>query len=420
MAVLLSLVAFFVFMGLAVFLWFWWAVPRSQVPPHFTEQELRRLEVQDRLRQTSYQLLTAAGLAGTFLATLVQFGLATRQWSADFELKNTQEQLTQYAEAIKTINGKDASNSAQIAGLTSLQLLGARGPGQFHRLASEVLIAFIAENHAKNVMEPSIECEDVTGRFPDSSTPTPKPLPAIPAPKPLPERGEAPQALKVAVQGISDPEFAGHRLNYADDKCDPARESVERSVLVLEHMNLGNLNLSGRDFSCAKMSNSKFHRSAFFGADLRGADMRGVHLEDFATPGFPAATIGNKLYLKEADGGPAEWQRYRCWTTDFRSAKLNNADFEGAILSGADLRGADVSGANFCRADLSRVNFTGAKGLTKEKLSDACVGNSYDAAGSDPGPSLEAQPTGLDVLGKDFRVPRCRSNKVCSYDKGKR
>lgn len=405
MTVLLSLLAFVVFVGIAVFVWFWWAVPRGQVPPHFTEAELRRLEVQDRLRQTSYQLLTAVGLGGTFLATMVQFGLTTRQWSADFELKNEQAQLTQYTEAIKTIS-KEATVSTQIAGLTSLQLLGAHGPNQYHRLASEVLTAFISDENAKNVMTPSSECLDVTGRFPDETVNSGS-IGYV--------RGEAPPPLRVAVQALGDPEFAQRRLNYSIDRCDPRRMTVSRGILSLEHMVLDDIDFSGRDFSCAKLSQSKFHRSSFYGADMRGADMRGVHLEDFQTPGFPARTIGNKLYLDEAAGGPAEWQRYRCWTTDFRAAKLNNVNFEGAVVSGADFRDADLTGANFCRADLSRANFKGAKGLSDKVFGDACVGKSIEVGAADPGPKFDedAQPTGLEAVRPGFKIPRCMSDKVC-------
>jgi hypothetical protein len=397
---LLSFAAFIIFIALVAFFWFWWAAPRDQVPPHFTEADLKRLEVQDRLRQTNYQILTATALGATFLATMVQFGTTTRQWAAEFELKSAQERLTQYTEAIKTI-GKESSPTTKIAGITTLQLLGVQDPERFHHQVSEVLTQFVADLHSENHMTPSLQCED-----------------HMISSKPLPyDRDEAPPALKVAMKAIGHPQFAVHRLNYKIYKCDPAKQSIDRGPIWLEHMKLDNLDLSGRDFSCAKMSQSQFHRTSFAGADLRGADLRGIRLEDFSTPGFPTETIGNRLYVKEADGGPLEWQRYRCWITDFRYAKLQEANFEGAVLAGADFREADLSGVNFCRADLSRVNFSDAKGLTAKMLTDGCVGKSIDKSLMKANPELavveDAQPVGIGIFGKDFRIPRCASDKVC-------
>src|SRR6202040_1344236 len=85
-------------------IWFWWVVPRHQVPPHFTETDFRRLEVQDRIRQTNYQVLTALGLGATFLTTLFQFVVSSQHWSSEFESKTAQERTAQYVEAVKQID----------------------------------------------------------------------------------------------------------------------------------------------------------------------------------------------------------------------------------------------------------------------------------------------------------------------------
>ena len=126
LSLVLSLAGFAVVVVIVVFVWFWWAAPRDQVPPHLNANELRRLEVQDRLRQTNYQVLTALGLGATFLATIFQFSITTRQWAADYKLKSAQERLTQYTEAIKAI-GTNNSGS-HVAGITTLQLLGVQDP----------------------------------------------------------------------------------------------------------------------------------------------------------------------------------------------------------------------------------------------------------------------------------------------------
>src|ERR1041385_5890238 len=292
MAVLLSFAAFIIFIALVAFLWFWWAAPRDQVPPHFNEADLRRLEVQDRLRQTNYQILTAMALGATFVATMVQFATTTRQWSADYELKAAQERLTQYTEAIKMISN-GASHTSQL-GILTLRILGTHDPTRFHLQASEVFSQLITDSHADNRMTPSSWCED------DSISSPPYDL------------DQAPPALRAAMKAIGHPQFAAGRLNYSDDKCDPAKQSIDRVPIYLENMKLDNLDLSGRDFSCAKMLQSQFHRNDFFRADLRGADLRRIDVADSSTPGFSAATRGKKIH-EEADGGPLKRRAYRCW-----------------------------------------------------------------------------------------------------------
>lgn len=406
MSGLLGLVAFiiFLFLALVAFLWYRRAGRSAQVPLHSTEINLRRLEVQDRLRQTNYQALTAfyqvvaaAALVATFVATIYQFSTTTRQWAAEYELKAAQERLTQYTEAIKTI-GKESSLTAQISGITTLQLLGVQDPERFHHRISEVLTQFIADLYSENNMTPSSWCED------DSISSPPYDL------------DQAPPALKAAVKAIGHPHFAAHRLNYSVDKCDPERQSIDRGPISLENMKLDNLDLSGRDFSCAKMLQSQFRRNDFLNADLRGADLRRIDVADSSTPGFSAATRGKKIH-DELDGGPLKRRAYRCWITDFRHAKLQDANLVEAKLAGADFRWADFSGAKLCGADLSRANVSASKGLSAEMLADACAGPRIEKKEIEADARLavveEDQPVGIEIFGKDFRIPRCTSDKKC-------
>jgi Pentapeptide repeats (8 copies) len=404
MFVLIGLGAFIIFLPLVAFLWLLRTARRAEVPLHSTEINLRRLEVQDRLRQTKYQVLTAAyqlvaavALGATFLATMIQFGTTTQQWAADYELKSAQERLTQYTEAIKTV-GKDSPPTAQISGITTLQLLGVQDPERFHHRVSEVLTQFIADLHSENKMTLSSWCGD------DSISSPPYDL------------DQAPPALKAAVKAIGHPQFAAHRLNYSVDKCNLEKQSIDRGRISLENMKLDNLDLSGRDFSCAKMLQSQFRRNEFFKADLRGADLRRIDVADSSTPGFPTATIGNKIH-KEADGGALKRRAYRCWIADFRYAKLQDANLMEAKLAGADFRWADFSGANLCGADLSRANFSAASGLSAAILADACVGPRMDKDAMKADPKLvvdeENQPVGIASFGEKFRIPRCALDKSC-------
>src|SRR6185437_7570725 len=102
--VILVFSVFLILVVLAVFFWFWWVGPQDQVPPHLAEADLRRLEVQDRIRQTNYQVLAALGLGATFLTTLFQFLVSSQHWSSEFESKAAQERTAQYVEAVKQID----------------------------------------------------------------------------------------------------------------------------------------------------------------------------------------------------------------------------------------------------------------------------------------------------------------------------
>src|SRR5450756_3215771 len=103
-SVVLVFAVFVILILLAVFFWFWWVGPRDQVPPHLTEQELRRLEVHDRIRQTNYQVLTALGLGATFLTTLFQFLVSGQHWTTEFESKAYQERTAQFVEAVRQLD----------------------------------------------------------------------------------------------------------------------------------------------------------------------------------------------------------------------------------------------------------------------------------------------------------------------------
>jgi hypothetical protein len=111
--------AVLVILLLAISLYYWWRGPREQVLPHLSETELRRLEVEDRLRQTSYQLVTAIGLFATFAATFAQVSLNTQQWNTDYLLKRDHEQAQVFSDATKDL-GND--KTGDVAGHAAYRL----------------------------------------------------------------------------------------------------------------------------------------------------------------------------------------------------------------------------------------------------------------------------------------------------------
>lgn len=398
---------------LAVFFWFWWVGPRDQVPPYLAEADLRRIEVQDRVRQTNYQVLTALGLGATFLTTLFQFVVSSQHWRSEFESRSLQERTAKYVEAVKQLDqgselpkGRSESTTAtdgaatNVAGIRTLYLLGTQNAAEYHEQSHNIISNYaILRTRGKTILRDSQECrndyllprgafEQLLEKEKQANTPA--------------DREEAAPGVQSAMAALGDRKFAGLRLHDEGSGC--TSDSAAPYKLKIEHAILDDLDLSQLDLSCSLMSQSKFRRVSLNGANLASADLRGARLADYDIPGSPAAlgTIGDRLYRTEVNAGPPEWKRYRCWITDLRGANLSNANLEGAALDGADLTNADLTNANLCRTDISRANFTGAKGLNwKMMLEDACAGPSSAVP-----PEFEelAQPVGLAGFPK---IRRC-------------
>jgi uncharacterized protein YjbI with pentapeptide repeats len=414
--VILVFAVFLILILLSVFFWFWWVGPRDQVPPHLAEAELRRLEVQDRIRQTNYQVLAALGLGATFLTTLFQFLVASQHWSSEFESKAAQERTAQYIEAVKQIDQGTApssrkarapatsdSSAASVAAVRTLYLLGTQYPDDYHHHAHTILSSFVlSKTLGKHVLEKSRECRNDFGLSGIAFGELLKQEEKDGVPQ---DREEALPSVQSAMIALGDVKFSKFRLHDDGKKCRSA--SAPGYKLKLEHAILDNLDLSGQDLSCSLMSQSKLRRVSLNRANLSYSDLRGARFADFDIPETPAAigTIRDRLYHRE---GPPEWKRYRCWASDLRGANLSHAILEGAQLAGADLTDADLTGANLCRTDVSRVNFARTKGLTMEMLQDACAGKPE----SDERTYAEAQPTGHNFPA----VQRCSQYK-CSNEK---
>ncbi|HZR86221.1 MAG TPA: pentapeptide repeat-containing protein [Bradyrhizobium sp.] len=413
---ILVLSFFSVLLVLSVFIWFWWVVPRYQVPPHFTETDFRRLEVQDRIRQTNYQVLTALALGATFLTTLFQFLISSQHWSSEFASKAAQERAAQYIEAVKQIDqgGPSAGNAEKsatrensamsVAAVRTLYLLGTRYSDDYHELAHGILSTYVlSQTLGKHILQASRECRNDFGISPSAFEDL---LRSEEKNGIAQDREEALPGVQSAMAALGDVKFSALRRHEEGGICTSASSTYD---LELEHVTLDDLDLRGLDLSCSLMSQSRFRRVRLNGTNLSHADLRGARFADFDIPGSPAAigTIRDRLYLAEKDGGPPQWKRGRCWSTDMRGANLSFANLEGALLAGADLRGADLTGANLCRADISRVNLTGAKGLTDEMLRDACASKPK----SDDQTYREAQPIG----DRAFSVRRCEPH-ICPYE----
>ncbi len=257
-------IALIVLLVLTVFLWLWWIGPREQVPPHLTEAELRRLEVQDRLRQTNYQILTAFGLGATFIATVFQLAMTSRQWNQDFELKTVQERLGQYANALKALSER---GPAQISGINSLSNLALQDPDGYHSPVNDVLSALVRQKATATPMRASQECNE------DSSAPYP--------------RGEATPAIQYAMTALGNRKFASYRDKLVRGACESSSgKSTDLETVRLDHAFLDELDLSGRDLSCVGLSQAQIHVASLRSAILQGTDFRGARIADFENSKF--------------------------------------------------------------------------------------------------------------------------------------
>jgi uncharacterized protein YjbI with pentapeptide repeats len=397
MSILLPIIIILSLFILAGFFWIWWALPRDQVPHHLSEEELRRLEVQDRLRQTNYQILTALGLGATFLVTVFQLTMVGRQWSSDYELKVAQDKLNTFGQAIKLVGESGLHGASIVAGVRLLHSLALQDPVNYHFQANSFLATLVSRRAQKEFVTDAFECNPWNGpyeRRQDSFESQ--------------DRESAPANMQEIMRTLGNVRFASYRPRFNGTKCEANNfSSGDVSWLNLDHLYLDDLDLGDTDFSCVAMSQAKLRRVNFRGARLNGADLRGVTLGDFMLPGFPKEPVGDWLYRPEQAGGVAEWQRYRCWVTDFRNADLEGTNFEGANLAGADFQGANFRNTNLCRADISRANFRGAKNLKREMLLEACVGLSTESGEK----KFDTEQPLTDF--KNFEIPRCQAYKKC-------
>jgi uncharacterized protein YjbI with pentapeptide repeats len=379
------------------------------------------------------------GLGATFLITLFQFFATGRQWSNDFELKLNQERLGQFAEALKNINSDNVVSI--LAGVRIVNSLGTQVPDRYANHANDVLSAHVRKKtRSTEIMRETGECHDSFNKPYDQQDigSNGKPIKG--------DREEALEDVQAAMTALGNYKLAETRVSYSLGSCRSSM-GIDGQRLRLEHLYLDDLELSNTDFSCSLMSQSRFHRVSFYGANLQSVDFRGATFADYEIPASPTnGRIGKLLYVNEhiekpkelsrfetiinaipktvsdifyeppkknaidkarpQKGGPPEWQRYRCWVTDFRYADLRGANFAGGKLDGADLRNADLTGANLCRVDISRVNFENTKGVTQHMIDQACVGISNGTP-----PDDDAQPFGLPSHIRP--VPRCPAFKVC-------
>jgi uncharacterized protein YjbI with pentapeptide repeats len=438
-AFVVPLVVFLGILAFAGFIWFWWGGPKAQVPSYLKPEEIKLRELQDKVRQTNYQVLAAFGLLATFGATLVQLTMTSRQWSSDYDLRLRHEQAQQFAEAAKEL--AEAQDKVALADQAAQRLyaLAIQNPADFERPAHSVLASVVRDGTKKNEVRDTQECRV---SWSDLDMPDTR------------DREDAPAAAQAAMIQLGSAKLAAMRRSHASAACDDPHDNG-KFALNFDHFSFDNFDLSRLDLSCARMPQARLHRVSLRDARLFGADLRGAQLADWEIPHSPASAglttdmVGfdpetdqlsavekfairlwgdvsdyfnrilkiapdkntTSVETKQGESPTAgtktkleSWQTYRCFITDLRNADLRGADLENAGMGGADLRGADLTGANLCGANISRANFMHAKGLKTEMFLNACVGHAGDV-----GYALkDVQPIGLrEALNDDITIKAC-------------
>lgn len=352
LAVVLALVCF----GAGIIFWIWYSAPKDRVAPHLEQDDLKRLETEDRLRQTHFQLLAGFALVLTFILSAIQASITFHQSRSDFELRSRQAQLARLSESLKAVS--DKSEVAKTAGYYSLRQLALQDPQEDALVVMATMARAAQENGKKDRLElegATDECS-ATGKTPY-------------------KRAEADPNLQTPLAILGDRGLAPYReATFTGGRCVYANRNTSLSTLNLTHLFLDNLNLSGGNFDCLNFSQTKLRRVSFKGASLRGADFSGASLSDFRVPGFEAD--------KHKDD--SEWKRHRCWNTNFSDADLTGAVFKGGGIGGALFTGANLMNTLFEKMDISRADFTGVRNLTDRNFKEVC--------GDDPkfDPKLEA------------------------------
>ncbi|MGM4927359.1 pentapeptide repeat-containing protein [Tardiphaga sp. 619_E2_N8_5] len=369
--ILIVLIALLIIVGLLAYFWAWQRAPQAQVPIHLSAKELKVIEVQDQLRKTQIQIPFVLAIIATFILVVTQFGISSRQWTNDFELRTAQAQLGLLSEAIQSLTSPQVERS--VSGAYSLEQLAALDPDKHLRRVDQILASSIRSKTTKDILRASVECD---GRYDGR-------------PK---HREEVAEDIQAAIDVIGNPNFSQYfSENYssAQKTCVWGFSMAKQARLArrpnFNHLYMDDISFAASDRSCGRFSGTFLRRTSFEGSKAEGADFRASIFNNRAT-GLDAALSIEREGL-EKRGKPFnaahwvhaeiynQWKRYRCWSVFFFNATLTGAKFNHAHLAGAVFQNAHLKDADFGGADVSLADFRGTakRGFTKEQLQAACI-----------------------------------------------
>jgi len=350
--------AVFVVAAVMAALWLW--LPKFLVGTKDINTSAEKyLELMNAYRSTTGVALAGIGFLATFVFSVIKYFDDRNETKATNDFRYSQSLLAEYSSALK--NFVPEADAARVAALYEMQTVAtARKEFTFRvrKTINQVLYDRAATDRIRKVMS---ECS--------------------------PPQGSPQIALSAALSdGVREPVDAVIQvgmdiLGQEESKALPVR---------LDHRYLDDVAVGNAHLENAELSQSHLRRASLRGSYLQGAWLGGVSAGANDVVGYSEA-LGASL---NDNTRIPEWQKYRCWVTDFRDTHLQGAHFEGAGLIGAVFSGAEVDGkTRFDQANISWADFRKVKGLSPDHLAGACV------------KPKEAQP--LNDFDPSFTVKTC-------------
>jgi hypothetical protein len=395
--VVIVIISIAIIMTLVGYFWAWQKIPKAQVPIHLSPEELKVLEVQDQLRKTQIQIPFVIAIVATFILVVTQFGVSSRQWSSDFELRTGQMQLGQFSDAIQSLTSSELEG--RVAGVYALEYLIGLDPAKYIRRVDEILAASVRSKTTIESLRVSVECN---GQEHERHKHREEPLEDVQA------------ALNVLGNKTYSNYFA-ENYDSRERKCVWISEGGAKETRVanrpkFEHRYLDNANMSSSNLVCGKFSGSFLRRASFEWSDVRGADFSAAVFEGARTGLKAALAIAEKEHADKKVPFDAaswihtkdfnEWKRYRCWSVFFKNATLDGAKFVDAHLAGAVFQNASLKDAKFQNANISLADFRGTKqyGFSEDQLKAGCIENAESKPLHDFGQNLKFELCPPDFL----------------------
>ena len=338
-------------------------------------------EAKDRIAAiTSARQIALAAAAGT--AALVGLAFTART----YYLSRRGQLTDRYTKAIAQLaSDKLTERLGGIYALEHLMLESSRD----HNTVIEVLAAFIRESAPAAAQPPPTEeaKEPVEASPENPSSESTRPETDVQAALTVlgrrPTSRTEPNRIDLSQTNLQGANLGGAQLQ----RTNLFGAQLQRSYLggaQLQHANLScaelqHANLAGAQLLHANLFGAQLQRSYLFGAQLHCASLGGAQLQhaNLSCAELQHANLaGAQLYranLARAQLQHAHLFRAQLQHANLSEAQLHRANLARAQLQHANLSRAELQHASLAGAQLQGTDLAGAKGLTKDQLSDAII-----------------------------------------------
>jgi uncharacterized protein YjbI with pentapeptide repeats len=301
-----------------------WFVPRRQARRWRAEgiagKELAELETS--ARATLIQVVGAAALILTFVATWMQISDARKASERTLRLTSAQQEAERFTTGVAQL--ADDRREIQIGGIYGLEGVAAQSPRRRGPVA-QILLTYLQKNHRRVQQEE----RELPGQARDACSSSRVAL-----------SSDAMQAALSVVVGLADAARPRYKLTFVD------LQAVDANDADFQHA----------DLTASRLVSAQLSRARFDGATLIAATFRGACLRDAS---FAGVRTGGASFVN-ADLSSADLSNARLVYSSFLGARLRGADLRNAGLRGAVLRDADLANAKLQDTDLRGADLRGA------------------------------------------------------------